>query len=278
MEVKYPRYREYERQRVTTNDTMMGLLAGSTLASQTLTLTAGSKLSLSQIFPRVPHIHRFNLTTDRAQEILNDAEGLLGILAVPQIMALHEDLLTGMLQMLEVSDPQLGRLSKDAKNANIHETFQTATKIAFSAESLELFHLVRLARNAHIHNGGVANEYLAQTVAHCDAATLNTWQKITGTPFPTCHSGDQVHLGLPELIGILALTKRLAREANEALQRVLPAAAWADLAVEDWLSDWKAGNPKQQLRRLRGLANMHYQAVAIEDHELVAAKERATPA
>lgn len=275
MEVRYPRFREYERQRVTTNDTMMGLLAGSKLASQTLTLTAGSKLSLSQIFPQVPHIQRFNLTTERAQEILSNAEGLLGILAVPQIMALHEDLMTGMLEMVETSHPQLGRLSKDAKNATIHETFQTATKSNFSAKSLELFHLVRLARNAHIHNGGIVGQYLADRVAQCDSATLETWKKITRTTFPLCHRGDKVHLGLSELIGILALTKRLAREANEALQHVLPSAVWADLVVEDWLNDRKAGNSAQQLKRLRGLANMHYQAVAIPDRELVAAQARA---
>lgn len=99
--VHYLEYREWQRQRVQTNDTMIGLLAGSKLASQTLMLTAGSKLLMSDIFPDIEHVRRIILTTGKAREVLEDAEQLLGILAVRRVMALQEDLMVGRLELLE---------------------------------------------------------------------------------------------------------------------------------------------------------------------------------
>lgn len=113
-EVKYRQYRDYLQQRISTNDTMMGLLVGSKLASQTLTLTTGSRLRLKDIFPKVPHIERLNLTTEKAQDVLDNAEHLLGVLAVPQIMALHEDLMVGMLGLLEQNIPGSTRPKKQS--------------------------------------------------------------------------------------------------------------------------------------------------------------------
>jgi hypothetical protein len=274
MEVNYLRYRAYKQQRIIANDTMMGLLAGSKLASQTLQLTRGSTLRLRDIFPQVPHVHRFNLTTDKAQSVLNNAEELLGVLAVPQVMAIHEDLLVGMLQILEKDRPQLGKISKDAKNATVHEIFQRATNTVFTPASLELFHLIRLARNAHIHNGGVVNRSLADQVKQCSPVALESWWKMTRSRFPVSRVGDRIQLGVTELIGILALTKQLAKEANEGLQTVLSSGAWADLVVEDGFSEGRAGNPAQQLKRLRGIAGQHYRAVSVPDEELEVALKR----
>lgn len=273
--VRYRRFRDYLQQRTTTNDTMMGLLAGSKLASQTLLLTRGSELLLSDIFPSVPHIKRFNLTTARAQGVLDDAEDLLGILAVPQVLALQEDLMTGMLELLEQNVPALAPLSNDAKASNVHERFQKATATKFTPESLELFHLVRKARNTHIHNGGRADKTLSNAVASTKPAALQAWSHITGSSFPAYKPNDRVQMGLSELIGILALTKRLADEANEKLQEFLPRDKWADLVIADWLIDRKPGNPEQQAKRLRGLANMEYGAVQLTDDELADARARA---
>ncbi len=253
---------------------MMGLLAGSKLASQTLKLTAGSQLLLSDIFPSVPHIRRFNLTTEKAQGVLDNAEDLLGILAVPQVMALQEDVMTGMLDLLEQNIAGLGNISTGARTVNIHEKFQDATRTSFTPESLELFHLVRKARNTHIHNGGRASQTLVDAISATNIVTLRTWENITKTPFPVYQVGDPVHLGLSELIGILALTKRLAEEANEILQRVLPASVWADLAVEHWLKTRKPGNSEQQFKQLLGLAKMNYMAVSLSEADLRAAQSR----
>ncbi|MBO0923228.1 hypothetical protein J1G44_01865 [Cellulomonas sp. zg-ZUI199] len=273
--VKYPHYRDHEQQRIQTNDTMMGLLAGSRLASQTLSLTEGSQLVLSQIFPGVPHIERFNLRTDRAREILDDAENLLGILAVPQVLALHEDLLREMLTLLAADDPQWSNIDDNAKAANVHAKLSSATGVAFTPESIEIFHLVRVARNAHIHSGGRANQTLLNRISSVSPAAFAVWEEITGTAFPPYELGQPVALGLSELIGILAVTKRLAEEANVALQAALSRVGWADIIVTDWSRFAKAGNPGQKLRQVVGVARRYYAPLCLTEDELAAAMTRA---
>ncbi|MCT2297289.1 hypothetical protein M3F57_14365 [Brachybacterium muris] len=274
--VRHLKYREYEEQRIKTNDTVMGLLAGSKLASQTLRLTEGSDFLMGDIFPSIEHVRRFNLTTEKAREVLEGAEGLLGVLAVPQVMALHEEIMVSILAELAKSRGESNSLWRDAKSANVHERIQTLTGRNFTPESLELFHLVRVARNAHIHRGGKADSGLVTTIASCSADALKLWNRITKSSFPAYQSGDTVELRLPELIGILAITKRLAEEANKILQEVLPKSAWADIAIADWRSTRTGGNEHQQDRQLRGLVKMYYSHLNLDETELNAAKIRAS--
>ncbi|WP_218220445.1 hypothetical protein [Nesterenkonia sp. Act20] len=253
---------------------MMGLLAGSKLASQTLTLTSGSNLLMSEIFPGVEHVRRFNLRTDKAREVLDEAETLLGVLAVPQVIALQEHLLVGMLELLEQNLTTLGNISRNVRAVNAHEAIQSATGGRFSTDSLDLFHLVRLARNTHIHNGAKASPALVNAVASTDARALEVWETITKTSLPAYQVGDEVRLGLSELIGILAVTKRLAEEANRLLQRALPRSTWADIAVLDWLDNRTPGNASQQSRQLLGISRRHYGPLSLTKVELEAAKTR----
>ncbi|WP_430754107.1 hypothetical protein [Micrococcus luteus] len=274
--VRYDQFRDHIHQRVQTNDTMMGLLAGSKLASQTLRLTEGSKILLSDIFPNVDHVRRFNLTTDKAREVLDDAENLLGILAVPQVLALQEDLIAGMLRLLKIHVPNSGTLPEgDLKAARVHETLQTKTGGQFTQETLYLFHLVRLARNAHIHNGGKAGTTIVNGVESASSATLATWKKITRSEFPHYSKGDPVQMGLSELIGILAVSKRLADEANHMLQTALPKTAWADIAVADWLRHARPGDKNQRNRQLLGLVRLNYKPIGLTQKDLDEAKMRA---
>ena len=273
--VKYAQYQDHERQRIQTNDTMMGLLAGSKLAAQTLSLTSGSQLVLSQIFPAVEHIERFNLRTDKAREILDNAESLLGILAVPQVIALHEDLLRGMLDLVVEVDPTFGDLMDGFKAANAHQRFETATRVRFDTESVELFHLVRVARNTHIHSGGRADRRLVNRIGATSGEAFAVWEKITGTTFPVYVEGEPVALGLFELIGILAIVKRLAEEANVALQSALPHEKWADMIVQEWIPQSRPGNPGQKTRQVAGLARRNFAAIELTEADLAAAMHRA---
>ncbi|MGP5220422.1 hypothetical protein [Arthrobacter rhombi] len=277
-EVKYKRYRDYLSQRIAANDTVMGLLAGSKLASQSLAITAGSQMLLKDIFPQVPHIDRFNLKAGKARGVLEDAENLLGVLAVPQIMALHEDLITGMLELLERSMAGSTNPNQRLNAKNMHARFEGAASISFTSSTLDLFQLLRMSRNAHIHNGGVVSKHFADELATCAPASLQLWRGITGESFPAYKEGDKVELRLPALIGTLAITKRLANEANEGLQQSLSPSVWADLVAEDCKSPWVPGNDGQQKKRILGIARKYYAAVNITEADLMAAQQRlATP-
>lgn len=272
--VNYLAYREHNRLRVQTNDTMMGLLAGSKIAAQTLNLTSGSELRLREIFPRVEHIRRFNLKTEKAQEVLEKAEYFLGILAVPQVIALQEDVMVGMLMLLEQYVPGTGNLARGAKAANVHERFQESTGQNFTQESLELFHLLRVARNTHIHSGGKASSTLLNKISETTPQSYEVWNTITKTNFPTYQLDEEVTLGLAELIGTLAITKRLSEEANIILQRELPKNVWADIAVNDWMKTRRPGNPSQLKRQLLSLVRRHYAPLGLTEPELEAAQAR----
>lgn len=66
--VRFAAYRSYEAARVEASNAMMALLAGAQLASHLLLLSDGSSQLLPAMYPRVPHIGRFNLTSDAAWE------------------------------------------------------------------------------------------------------------------------------------------------------------------------------------------------------------------
>jgi hypothetical protein len=79
----------------------MGLLAGALMAAHMLQLTRGSDRLLPEIFPDIPHIRRFNLTTTAARDILSAGDVHLGAMAVPYALAIHEDYLKTCLLLLQ---------------------------------------------------------------------------------------------------------------------------------------------------------------------------------
>lgn len=273
--VRFRKYREYENMRIQTNDTVMGILAGSKLAAQTLSLTSGSNVLLGDIFPNIEHIKRFNLTTDKASEILVEAEELLCVLAVPQVLAIHEDLMSSFLELL-VSEQKISRsAAKMDKPALHHEKIEIATGCVFNSEAIELFNLLKKARNEHIHNGGRARNGFVNARNSVSQSALAVWKDITKYDFVSYSDGDVVRIGLSELIGILALTKRIAEEGNYMLHNAVSRSTWIDMAIDDWEAEGFSGNPAQKLRKARGWVNLYYRQLNISEKEVSEALIRA---
>ncbi|MEZ2372941.1 hypothetical protein [Arthrobacter sp. RCC_34] len=269
--VSYLSYRIHEHQRVQANDTMMGLLVGSKLAAATLELTAGSAVTLSKMFPTVEHVRRFDHLTDKARAVLSDAEPLLGIMAVPFVIGLHEDLVVGMLKLINAEPNTRVPDLSNAKASNMHSKFERATGARFPGEVTELFHLIRIMRNAHIHNGGRANTALQNQVSGLSAPAIAMWKQITGEAAPHFTVGNEVRLGLPELICCLAVTKRLADAANIVLQTTLRRGRWLEMLKADWIaSNPPKGNPQQRLKNLTGYARMYYAPLRFTKAEIQA--------
>lgn len=269
--VSYLSYRIHEHQRIQTNDTMMGLLVGSKLAAATLELTAGSAVTLSKMFPRVEHIRRFDHLTDKARAVLSDAEPLLGTMAVPFVMGLHEDLIVGMLKLINAEPNMRVPNLRNAKANNMHSMFEQASGVNFPGELTELFHLIRTMRNTHIHNGGRANAALQNQASGLSVHATATWKQITGEAAPLFSIGNEVRLGLPELIGCLAVTKRLAEAANVVLQTALRRQTWLGMLKADWTASVPPkGNPQQRLKNLTGYARVYYAPLSFTKAEIQA--------
>jgi hypothetical protein len=276
--VRFADYRLYEQKRIEASNAMMGLLAGAQLASHLLQLTAGSERLLPEVFPRVAHIGRFNLTTEEARAILNAADTHLGAMSVPYSLALHEDYLKTCLDLLTRGGCCTPRQAERAKSKLVHQHhgIEAATGGSFHLDSLAQIDTLRLMRNCIIHDGGRASTALVDKVQSWTVTTETAWAKLAKGTLRHLQVGDSVRFGHAELILSLAVTKSLAREANVLLQNALPRSLWADLVLEDLRSSDPefTGDRMQLLRKLRGIARFHYGPIRLTDSELSAAVDR----
>lgn len=276
--VRFADYRLYEERRIEASNAMMGLLAGAQLASHLLQLTEGSERLLPEVFPRVAHIGRFNLTTEEARAILTAADTHLGAMSVPYSLALHEDYLKTCLELLArggcCTTAQAERAK--AKLALQHRGIEAATGGAFHLDGLAQIDTLRLMRNCMIHQGGRASPALISKVQSWSVSTETAWVKLAKGTLRHLQVDDPVRFGHAELILSLAVTKSLAREANVLLQGALPRALWADLVLEDLrMSDpGFTGDGVQLLRKLRGMARFNYGPIKLTEPELSAAIAR----
>lgn len=254
---------------------MMALLAGSQLASHLLNLSTGSSRLLPEIYPLVPHIGRFNLTSEAANSILTSADVHLGAMAVPYTLGLHEDFMKTCLQLLQRAGAVSGAEIRRTGLAQHHALVADATGGSFDTVSAEQLTVLRLMRNCVIHAGGRASAELATSLEAWSPAAKKSWGNLGGRNPSGLKQGDRVLLGHAEMVIALAATKRLDRRANELLQLKVTRPMWAQIVVEDAQATEKSllAAP-DALRRIRGLARHHYGAVGLTEEELRAAMAR----
>ena len=273
--VRYALYRAYEADRIEAGNSMMALLAGAQLASHLLRLTEGSDRLLPEVFPHVPHIRRFNLTSEAANEILLSADAHLGAMGVPYALAIHEDYLTSALALLERGSLVTRGTAASSRLANQHAQIAGATHGSFDPNSLAQLNTLRLMRNCLIHAGGRASSGLVSDVSTWSATTETSWTKLAKRSPRTLVEGDVVEFGHGEMILALAITKVLDRQVNEMLQNALPREIWADMVVEE-LRDVNGASLRapDSVRKLRGIARHHYSPLGLDESELRAALAR----
>jgi hypothetical protein len=269
-------YREHEARRVDVNNSMMALLAGSQLATHLLHLSKGSSRLLPEIYPSVPHIGRFNLTSEAANKILTAADIHLGAMAVPYTLGLHEDFMRTCLAILKRSGAVSGSAIRATSLAGYHDLIAATAGGSFDTVSREQLSVLRLMRNCVIHAGGRASPELATALSTWTPEAEKTWVDLAGRNPSGLRKGDRVLLGHAEMVIALAVTKRLDRNANELLQRGVTRDVWSDLVVEDALvTEPRLLSTADSLRKIRGLARRHYGVLSLTDDELRDAVGRA---
>lgn len=279
--VEFPAFRRYEATRQEANNALMAMLAGSQLAAHTLQLTSGSQQLLPDIFPGVAEIQYFRLRTDEASQLLADVGHHLGAVAVPYVLALHEDFVMTTHELLRAHGYLTrapGKHADDTRNPvrawNMHEAL-ALTVGAFSpntiaADQLEIFHLLREMRNCQIHAGGRISPSLHRHVAGMSGASTSEWARwARRTPQATL-GGGAVHFTKFDIFTVLANAKRLGREVNSLLATSLSAKAWAEIAVKDYASNSsKAARSDAWARSLIGHVRLLYAAVNLTDRQVL---------
>ncbi|WP_141858158.1 hypothetical protein [Kribbella jejuensis] len=269
--MQFAEYRAFEVQRQEASNAMMGLLAGAQLASHLLQLTAGSDTLLPEVFPRVPHIRRFNLRTEAALSILQSADTHLGAMSVPYALALHEDFLKTCVGLL-IRDGKAPSNAANAVLAQLHDVIETATCKTFDPDSIIQIDTLRLMRNATIHSGGRAHQPLVDRVALWTPTAEKGWMRIAKKSLAGIAVGDRVEFGHAELILTLAVTKSLGRQTNVILRDSLSRSLWANLVIEDVLAEEPGILNRHQLeRKAAGKARRYYAGLGLTDSELSAA-------
>lgn len=130
-------------------------------------------------------------------------------------------------------------------------------------------------RNCMIHDDGRADQELLNDLATWTPSIEASWVKLTGNNPRQLRLGAELSFGHGEMILALAVTKVLAREANQLLQPALPRSQWADMLIADLVdSDAHVLRAPHFRRRARGLAKFHYPPLQLTDDELAEARNR----
>ncbi len=277
--VHFPIYRQYTKARQRANNAMVSFLAGSALASHTLRLTTGSNRLLPEIFPAVPHIARFNLRPDAAADVLGAAGPHLATVTIPYALAIHEDFVTQCIRWIRdtFGFPPPGTVSSirswnDIDTSNMHEALVAMTGDALDqhgSADLELFHLYRLMRNCHIHNGGNVTNALRRQVSNLSSGPQDRWRKLTRREADALVRGDRAGYSLLDVFSVFAVTKGLGRGVNALLQAGLTQAHWAEACVDDYRQESsRTRNSEAWGRGLIGHARDRYGAVGLSKPHL----------
>ncbi|MFD6106718.1 hypothetical protein ACFWFQ_29115 [Nocardia salmonicida] len=269
--VRFRAFREYEEHKAEANNAMMALLAGAQLSAHLLRLTEGSDRLLPEVFPAVDHIQRFNLKSDEARRILLSADPHLGKMAVPYVLALHEDYMRTCVGLLADHGVCARGLAR-GNLVDLHPAFATATAQPFDADMISYITVLRLMRNAVIHNGSVVTQVLRDELDTWTTSQEAGWIDLAKRNPRVLAVNDRIDLGHGEMVVALAVTKRLDREANLGLQAALARTCWAALVVDEVVAEQPKilHDAKVALKKARGVARHHYNAVSLTDAELEA--------
>lgn len=268
-EVKFPAYRQYLEQRQMVNSAVMALLAGSQLAMNTLQLVEGSDRTMTEIFPRVPHIERFNLKTEQAGALLNDAEAHLSAMAIPYIFTIHESLFETFESMLTASGIRVPRKKQNTSPVWIVKNYWQDAGRQLEESSWLVYKLLAELRHDIIHRAGVIGQKLVDAAGAMSPEAISLWERMAGKPFPSFVLRDKHVLDHADMVVCLAVVKFLAKEGNELMQICYPRKLW----LRDFVQDVNAtrrlvGNPAQKARKARSFARQNYVPLNFELSEI----------
>lgn len=265
--VNFEEFRLVTRARVTVNNAMVALLAGSRLASHTLQLTAGSEQLLPRIFPSVANIDRFNIVTENAKSRLDQADMHVVTVSVPYALSVHEDFVLEIVEMVRargvaVEPPSGSRLGP----ATMHEALFSAIGHTAPPETLEVFHILREMRNSQIHAGGRASARLTARIEDSGPAAAQLWRSLAKQEPADALQDGRVAFALDHMFVVFAIIKRLGREVNLALQTHWSPDEWARLLVRDFqASTTRTKNSSAWRRGLIGFARVDYAALRLSE-------------
>lgn len=267
--IKFREFRIYEESRIQMNDSIMTILVGLGLASNTVNKSHKSNEYLTKVFSAVDHVERMDVTLLSYEAKLVDAESHLAIMAVPYVLSLHEEYVISSLKMVSRAGLINSAALRNVKAKFMHEKFATATSTSFPADLLNEFHVMRSMRNAFIHNAGVSEGEILTYYAQMSQTSKIKWQTLAeGRSLANILQGEKIDLAYPEIKLALLITNELSRIINNVLVQKIPKIVWRDILLEDFLSTVDTKKDFKVLeRKLKKFALNYYSPITFSEND-----------
>lgn len=268
-EVKFAQYRDYCANRVLVNNAMTALLAASKLSGHTLADEPSSPKTLTELYPGVPHIDRFNMASGRARVLLADADHHVATVAIPYALSTHEVFVMSVIDLLREHAPDFDP-SDRIMAYNMHETIYDYTGEP-TTHWLDMFHVLREMRNSIIHNNGAVNTRLLRQCDNLDELAVEEWKRLNRGKniADEIKASSALRLSAEQMFTAFAVTKHIGRELNHALAVKLPTRVWARIAIEDYSQqNKKQKNSSSWQRALKGFIGHNYKSAKIQNQEI----------
>lgn len=260
-EAYYPDYRNFLDLRNNVNNGVMALVAGAKLSSHFLSDSENNNGTLAQQFENIEHIKYFNLRTEQALVEFSRAELLLASMAIPFHLGIFESFTGQTVKLLRSFGIKKQKTLPKKEQAPYNlGTLQEYFGLTLNVETTRVLKLFYELRNDILHGGRRASKNYSSLYASEILSVTSVWSLKTGGYTSQIKQGESINFNMADLILVLAVVKRLAREINIELQETLPEKVWAEILVDDAMnqSSKLSMNFDQSFRRCHGLSKKHY--------------------
>ena len=278
MNIKFPAYRHYELSLINANDSIMALLVSSHLSRTVLNRSPENKTLLPDLFENVTDIKRLNRTMSDAVDILSRSEYYLSAMALVYILAIHQSFMEDVVKLLQSQGYKVMALDSEMKpvkiNAsNVHGAIEACFGSKLDEELLKNLYFMRRIRNRIVHFGATPGDRLRKECKSMSSAEAKSWNQLTKRSMQELVLSDRLDLGSSEIIGALALSRRVAYNVQDLLRKNVDKGAWASIALEDCVSlnSLSFKDPVRRRAHFAGFVKQFYGGAQLGEEDLDAA-------
>ncbi|WP_329374415.1 hypothetical protein [Streptomyces sp. NBC_01483] len=294
--INYAAFRAWTEMQKRTNNTVVALSIGTHLAERELARPHPIGTRAGDVLAGVTRAERLDVSAVKAEEVVRSAAADLAFLAIPQIVALHIELMVGTLEECQAF-PGLVTPHKNGMPVDKWYVPDLAKATRFRGTATVADRLMEFCvtlRNCIMHGAGRVDDKLVKKWVNLPASAKTRWENVAGRPFTYTRVNLRPALGWGEIQATLAVTKESAGEINQRMVQALSREQWADVIARDYrtlsprrfhsTSLEKPGRegvdgidrarPARVLLRLQSHASTYYQPLGMTLDELHAGRER----
>jgi hypothetical protein len=214
--------------------------------------------TLGELYPAALVRGSFDYRLGLAETHLDEASSFLADAAFVSCQPAYEHYLEHVVEMLDaIADSSPGQRPSTRDSIVKKHNWVRSSGVQLDGPALELFDVLREARNGQVHRGAVVNDPLADARRALSQEAQNMWTRVAAAPLPSMNVGDLLPAGTFDpvavvySIGVMGLSLNQGILASGRVQ--LP--RWADWALLDYRcchpAGW-GGDGAAKLKKLRG--------------------------